>query len=481
MKLCSVFTVVAACTTGQRWSLAAVAAGQGPFTLQVPEDGIVGTYYRTVIRDGPQPQHSVLWGDDIIDGTAASIGIGIGGSEAAAGTCTAAAAAHTARMLAQTELLISGRVYKPREDADEATPRAAWCRSDAPAATPLPLLRSISNLRNRKAHPPAAEGITLVTQLSLERLPMLERQCRVWAGYPLAAAVYIPLIQGKVASGDDPRLNGSSLDAALVPLLKLHAAAEAGTGCILDVEIVTEAHCDAASAALYPTNAVRNRALRLVGTEAVLLLDVDFLPSSSLLERAADARHRAALMALLQQPVALVLPAFETAGKKRADAELAARVVTAGKEAVLSALDSGALHPFHSGHYTRGHLPTDFRRWAVQTQPYNCTFTRGFEPYILLHRARVPWYDERFRGYFINKLAHAAHLHYLGTRFLVHPDAFVVHQPHKTAASKGQARAQGLNHMYTRLFSRALGQMQVGNYLPYVADPHLCYTSRLWD
>lgn len=33
-------------------------------------------------------------------------------------------------------------------------------------------------------------------------------------------------------------------------------------------------------------------------------------------------------------------------------------------------------------------------------------------------------------------------------------DAFVVHQPHKTAASKGQARAQGLNHLYTRLFSR---------------------------
>lgn len=39
-------------------------------------------------------------------------------------------------------------------------------------------------------------------------------------------------------------------------------------GCLLDVEIVTEAHCDAASAALYPTNAVRNRALRLVDTQA---------------------------------------------------------------------------------------------------------------------------------------------------------------------------------------------------------------------
>lgn len=54
--------------------------------------------------------------------------------------------------------------------------------------------------------------------------------CRAWQGHPLAAAVYIPLIMGRVASGDDPHLNGSSLDTALVPLLKLHAAAEAGPG-----------------------------------------------------------------------------------------------------------------------------------------------------------------------------------------------------------------------------------------------------------
>ena len=26
-----------------------------------------------------------------------------------------------------------------------------------------------------------------------------------------------------------------------------------------------------------------------------------------------------------------------------------------------------------------------------------------------------------------------------------------------------------------------MGQMQAGTYLPYVADPQLCYTSKLWD
>lgn len=38
-------------------------------------------------------------------------------------------------------------------------------------------------------------------------------------------------------------------------------------GCLLDLEVVVEVHCDAHSASLYPANAVRNRALRLAETE----------------------------------------------------------------------------------------------------------------------------------------------------------------------------------------------------------------------
>lgn len=162
------------CATDRRFSLAALAQQQDPFGMAVPEKGIVGTYYRTVIRDGPQLRHSALWGDDIVDGVAHSDA----SSAAAEGACSAAAEAQAARMQQQTELLIAVRVYKPRGGAGT---RAAQCRSDAPAATPLPTLRGIASLRSHKARPPAAEGITLVTQLSLERLPMLERQCR-WVG-----------------------------------------------------------------------------------------------------------------------------------------------------------------------------------------------------------------------------------------------------------------------------------------------------------
>lgn len=35
---------------------------------------------------------------------------------------------------------------------------------------------------------------------------------------------------------------------------------------------------------------------------------------------------------------------------------------------------------------------------------------QGYEPYILVLREHVPWYDERFRGYGRDKIVHLMHL-----------------------------------------------------------------------
>jgi hypothetical protein len=58
--------------------------------------------------------------------------------------------------------------------------------------------------------PRSAQDVTLVTQLSFERLYMLEGQCDVWNGV-ISAAVYIALLNGRVVtvelnSNQDPRL-----------------------------------------------------------------------------------------------------------------------------------------------------------------------------------------------------------------------------------------------------------------------------------
>ena len=51
---------------------------------------------------------------------------------------------------------------------------------------------------------------------------MLDNQCKVWP-HALAAAVYVPLLDGLVASRDSPRLDGISLAQALEVLSTFHA------------------------------------------------------------------------------------------------------------------------------------------------------------------------------------------------------------------------------------------------------------------
>lgn len=108
----------------------------------------------------------------------------------------------------------------------------------------------------------------------------------------------------------------------------------------------------------------------------------------------------------------------------------------------------------------------------------------GYEPYIMMHRDYVPFYDERFRGYYWcggetcparqavtgvglrcvacgpppglsplrhgplpacrNKVQHLMHISLQnGFNFLVHPTAFVVHVPHKKPSTKWLTRKMG--------------------------------------
>ena len=77
-------------------------------------------------------------------------------------------------------------------------------------------------------------------------------------------------------------------------------------------------------------------------------------------------------------------------------------------------------------------------------------------------------YDERFRGYGKNKIAHLAWLRALGTPLHVHARGFVVHRLHAESGAKAAWRAAysvGTPHN-TRQFWRLEGQLKSGSYEP---------------
>ena len=218
-----------------------------------------------------------------------------------------------------------------------------------------------------------------------------------------------------------------------------------------------EERCARQPAMLYPANAARNRALLRAETEAVLLLDVDFCPSKELASIVESPEGYAGMMAMLEARKAVVLPAFEPIDEEAEGKRLALAAVGSGKDFVSqeyrwggqgrgAALGEAAtanqavwlctvspgrcgagavpvLGPqlvvrdehhvlrllvscrqkrvigFHTLHYQQGHSATDFERWMNSSQAYAINWIVGFEPYILMARKSVPFYDERFRGY----------------------------------------------------------------------------------
>ena len=99
----------------------------------------------------------------------------------------------------------------------------------------------------------------------------------------------------------------------------------------------------------------------------------------------------------------------------------------------------------------------------------------GFEPYILLPREAVPFYDERYRGYYWNKVSHLMHLSLQqGVVFAVHPSAFVVHVPHPKPSTKWLTRRSGQKERNHAMFTEGLEDMRWKHFVPVTSFPELC-------
>ncbi|KAM9080983.1 xylosyl- and glucuronyltransferase LARGE2 isoform 1-T1 [Megaptera novaeangliae] len=225
-----------------------------------------------------------------------------------------------------------------------------------------------------KPPPPQPHDVTLVAQLSMDRLQMLEALCRHWPG-PMSLALYLT-------------------DAEAQQFLRF-----VETSVVLSARQDVAYHVVYREGPLYPINQLRNVALAQALTPYVFLSDIDFLPAYSLYDYLRASIKQLELGS--GRKAALVVPAFETLhyrfGFPRSKAEL------------LALLDAGSLHTFRYHEWPRGHAPTDYARWREAQAPYPVQWAADYEPYVVVPRD-CPRYDPRFVGFGWNKVAHIVEL-----------------------------------------------------------------------
>uniref|UniRef100_A0A3Q1JKP1 LARGE xylosyl- and glucuronyltransferase 1 n=1 Tax=Anabas testudineus TaxID=64144 RepID=A0A3Q1JKP1_ANATE len=235
--------------------------------------------------------------------------------------------------------------------------------------------------------------VTLVAQLSMDRLQMLEAICKHWEG-PISLALYLS-------------------DAEAQQFLRYAQGSE-----VLMSRGNVGYHIVYKEGQFYPVNLLRNVAMQQVNTPYMFLSDIDFLPMYGLFEYL---RKSVVQLDMANTKKALVVPAFETLRYRLSYPK--------SKAELLSQLDMGTLFTFRYHVWTKGHAPTNFAKWRTATTPYRVQWEADFEPYVMVRRD-CPEYDRRFVGFGWNKVAHIMELDAQEYEFVVLPNAYMIHMPH---------------------------------------------------
>lgn len=253
------------------------------------------------------------------------------------------------------------------------------------------------------------KDITLLAHLSMDRLQILESLAQHWEG-PMSISLYASDAEAQQFS----RYSSKSDVLSKRGNIGVHIVYKDGD--------------------LYPVNYLRNIALEQVQTTYVFLSDIDFLPMTGLY-----AYLRNIVSATDLQKKAVVVPAFEAFQYKFN--------FPPTKEILINMLDSGKLDTFRQNVWPAGHAPTNFDKWKSATKNYMVEWKTDFEPYILVKRQDLPYYDMRFVGFGWNKVSHIMELHAAGYKFVVAANGFIIHMPHAPSFDITKYRS---NNVYRR-------------------------------
>uniref|UniRef100_A0A8D2D7T8 LARGE xylosyl- and glucuronyltransferase 2 n=1 Tax=Sciurus vulgaris TaxID=55149 RepID=A0A8D2D7T8_SCIVU len=294
-----------------------------------------------------------------------------------------------------------------------------------------------------KPPPPRPHDVTLVAQLSMDRLQMLEALCRHWPG-PMSLALYLT-------------------DTEAQQFLRFVEASP-----VLSARQDVAYHVVYREGPLYPVNQLRNVALAQALTPYVFLSDIDFLPAYSLYDYLRASIEQLELGG--RRKAALVVPAFETLRYRFS--------FPSSKAELLALLDAGSLYTFRYHEWPQGHAPTDYARWREAQEPYRVQWAADYEPYVVVPRD-CPRYDPRFVGFGWNKVAHIVELDVQDFELLVLPEAFTIHLPHAPSLDISRFRSssayrdclQALKEEFHQDLSRRYGAAAL-KYLTALQQPH---------
>ena len=238
--------------------------------------------------------------------------------------------------------------------------------------------------------------VTLATHLDHNRLGLLEKVLNHWDG---PASVAIHVTDSQVQSVVDFLLDSESLRERRN--VSYHLVFRVGPS--------------------YPPNHGRELAHRFVSTPYMFILDVDFVPSYGLYGVLKEKLENKAFGSM--DKTAIVIPAFETGNHKFK--------IPFTKAAMVKLFVKHMVHQFHHKKFYAGHGPTNYTKYKTATKPYSVSWKNDYEPFYVV-KSTVVSFDHRFVARFRNKCSHSTELHMAGYKFLVFPESFVVHLPHKT-------------------------------------------------
>jgi hypothetical protein len=260
---------------------------------------------------------------------------------------------------------------------------------------------------------------TIATQLSYNRLWMMEYHCLRWT-HAMSLAIYI-------GNNKTTTITSDSIRQEMIQM-----------GCSEEQDITVQV-LSGYSDEEYPVNILRNMALSKVRTTHVVYVDVDFWVSIDLYTILLQ--HRAALMS--DSKLALVIPAFQLSRqcKEWRDCrDMNIPKMPHVKDELVDLMmkhQANAFDPSNRG----GHGSTRYKDWLLQLEdeliPIDCVKSNRYEPYLVFRLCNdLPPFQESFTGYGKNKMTWMMQLRRTGYRLMQLGGAFAVHYPHLDSTAR---------------------------------------------